>query len=212
MLAQYIIGIGWGIIVGFMAAVPIGPVGIICFQRTLAKSRISGLITGFGSSCADVLLASVGAFSITIIYSFISDHHVLLRTLGGVFLLILGIIGYFSKQKVRPTEADTALGAIEEFISGFVLTITNPLGALVFFVAFANLSNKIGGSVTIGTSFVIGIFIGTTLWWLLLTYVASRVAYKIKHEHFQRMNRIFSVIIILFGILILSGIVLRYLV
>ena len=64
----------WGILVGFAVAVPIGPVGLICIQRTITKNKLSGLISGLGAAVADVLLASVGACSITIIFSFIKEE------------------------------------------------------------------------------------------------------------------------------------------
>jgi threonine/homoserine/homoserine lactone efflux protein len=204
MLA-YITSIVWGILIGLVSAIPVGPVGIICFQRALAKNRLSGLVTGLGSSVADALLASVGAFSITVVFTFIRHQHDSLRVVGGIFLLILGYIAFTSKPKTNKIKVNNAITRIQEFLSGFVLTITNPLTAIVFFVAFGNVSHKIGAGLDIATMFVIGIFIGANIWWSLLTLIADRVAHRIIHDNIYIINKIFAVAIILFGFFVLGS-------
>ncbi len=200
---SYITSIMWGILVGFAVAVPIGPVGLICIQRTITKNKLSGLISGLGAAVADVLLASVGAFSITIIFSFIKEEQVVLRFIGGLILLIIGIVSIMSKKNVEEFKKETTLSAIEEFLSGFILTITNPLSAFVFFLAFAETSSRIGSGINIAFSFVIGIFIGSCLWWLFLTYIADKIAHKIKHEYIKVINKCFAIAITALGIIII---------
>lgn len=203
-------GISWGIIVGFAIAVPIGPVGLICIQRTLAKNRISGLISGLGAATADSLLASVGAFSITIIFLFIKNNHSVLEILGGFLLLFLGIMSLISKPKSSEVKIDTALGYIEELLSAFVLTITNPLTAFSFLIAFGILNNKINDGLITAISFVAGVFIGSCLWWILLTYIADKIAHRITPEHIKTINKWFAIIITIFGIVILTNVLFRY--
>lgn len=198
----------WGVLVGFAVAVPIGPVGLICIQRTITKNKLSGLISGLGSAVADVLLASVGAFSITIIFSFIKEEQTVLRIIGGLILLIMGIVSIMSKKDVEKFKKETALGAVEEFLSGFILTITNPLSAFVFLLAFAGVSTRIGSGVNIAFSFVIGIFIGACLWWLFLTYVADKIAHKIKREYINIINKCFAIAITALGIIIILSMLL----
>ncbi len=201
----YITSIVWGILIGLVSAIPVGPVGIICFQRALAKNRLSGLVTGLGSSFADALLASVGAFSITVVFTFIKHQHDSLRVVGGIFLLILGYIAFTSKPKTEKVKVHNAITRIQEFLSGFILTITNPLTAVVFFVAFGNVSHKIGGGFDVALMFVIGIFIGANIWWSLLTLIADKVAHKVSHDNIYVINKIFAVAIILFGFFVLGS-------
>ena len=91
-MVEYLIGLSWGTLVGFAIAIPVGPVGLVCIQRTISRNRKSGLVSGFGAAVADVLLASVGAFSITAIFSFITDHKSLLEVFGGFLLFFLGLL------------------------------------------------------------------------------------------------------------------------
>jgi threonine/homoserine/homoserine lactone efflux protein len=205
-MIEYIAGLSWGTLIGFAIAIPVGPMGLICIQRTLAHGRMSGLVSGSGAAFADALLASIGAFSITIIFSFIADHKSLLETLSGFLLLFLGIMSLISKPKSAEFKIDSALNRVEEFLSSFVLTITNPLSAFSFFVAFAAINSRIGDGITFATTFVAGVFIGSCLWWLFLTYVTDKIAHKITPELVTKINRGFAWVISVFGLAILSSV------
>ena len=134
-MIAYIGGLIFGILVGFASAVPVGPVGIICIQRTILKNRLAGLISGFGAALADGVFAVIGAFSITIIIDFIKHEHIFFRIAGGLILIGLGISSYRSNPNRHEAKEDTAITRIEHFMSGFILTITNPLTAIFFLVS-----------------------------------------------------------------------------
>ena len=68
-MIHHIIALMWGVVVGFTISVPIGPIGIICIQRTMSKRVLAGLITGLGAVVGDAFMASVGIFGIKIILS-----------------------------------------------------------------------------------------------------------------------------------------------
>ncbi|MEK7463991.1 MAG: LysE family transporter [Patescibacteria group bacterium] len=208
-MIEYVAGLSWGTLVGFAIAVPVGPVGLICIQRTLSRNRKSGLVSGLGAAVADVLLASIGAFSITIVFSFISGHKSFLGIIGGFLLLFLGIMSLISKPKERAVEPDTALDYVDEFLSAFVLTITNPFSAFSFFVAFGAVSSKIGDGLSFAITFVVGVFIGSCLWWILLTYVTDRIAHRITPEHIKTTNKVFACIIAILGATILLGVLFK---
>jgi threonine/homoserine/homoserine lactone efflux protein len=99
MIIEYIAGILFGAIIGLASAVPVGPVGVICIQRTILKNRFAGLMTGFGATLADGIFAVIGAFSITVIIEFIKHQHIFFRIAGGIILIILAIISYKTKPK-----------------------------------------------------------------------------------------------------------------
>ena len=208
-MIEYIAGLSWGTLVGFAIAVPVGPVGLVCIQRTLAKGRTSGLVSGFGAAVADVLLASIGAFSITVIFSFITEHKSLLEILGGFLLFFLGIMSFFSKPKEKEVKIDTALTLAEEALSAFVLTITNPLSAFSFFVAFGAVSSKLGDGLSLAITFVVGVFIGSCLWWLFLTYVTDKIAHKVTPAHIKTANKVFACLIAVLGAAILLGVLFK---
>jgi arginine exporter protein ArgO len=209
MLDQ-LIAIIAGIIIGFAMAVPVGPVGLIVFQRSVVKSRLMGLSTGLGAALTDGFLASIGAFGIKIIWDFIIEQQTTLRLVGGVILIVVGLVGVFAKPKVFEKKKVTAITLIEHFLSGVILTITNPVAALSFFVIFASIGPRLGiGGDGVATFLVVGVVMGSALWWLTLTSLATFLGHKIKHEHLDLMNKCFGIVIAIVGMVMLLGVFLK---
>jgi len=201
-----IIALIWGIVVGFAIAVPIGPVGIIVVQRTITKNRLIGLVTGLGAALTDGFLATVGAFGIKTISEFIFHQQTLLRLIGGCILFTIGLMAIFSKPKPNIKKQDSAITMIEHFLSGVALTATNPLAAASFLLAFASIGPRIGiGGPGIATYLVIGVVMGSCLWWLLLTHIATALGHRIKPGHIDSINKWLGVVIAVLGGIVLIG-------
>src|SRR3989338_3539445 len=80
-----------GILVGFLIAAPVGPIGILCIRRTLSGRYLLGLVTGLGAGLADTFYGAVAGFSLATISDFIEEYNVYLRFFGGILLAWLGI-------------------------------------------------------------------------------------------------------------------------
>src|SRR5690348_8139122 len=92
-----------GLIIGFAIAAPVGPIGMLVIRRTLAEGRLLGLLTGLGAAVADALYGCVGAFGLTFISSFLMGNAFWTKSIGGVFLIYLGI----STVRAKPLEEST---------------------------------------------------------------------------------------------------------
>lgn len=189
-----------GILIGLIFGTPVGAIGMLAIQRTLQDGIKEGLLTGFGSSVADCIYAAVGAFGITIVSDFLEEYQNYLNMLGGSILLILGIRLMQKKMKqIQKEEKDTS--GLKIFLSSFVIGITNPAAFFGFLFAFSffHLGDDLGfiGAV----SLVIGVFVGTFLWWLVLTNVVYRFREKaVRHEGL--INRISGGLLMAFGVVI----------
>ncbi len=205
-MLDHLIAIGAGIFVGFVMSIPVGPVALIVFQRSMFKSRLLGLVTGAGASIADGFLASIGIFSLRIIWKFIHEHGLTLRLIGGVIILILGLMTVFSRSKGQTHKKDSAISIFEHVISGFGLTIMNPIAAFTFFFVFGKIGNELGirhGAAS--WSLVAGVLVGSFLWWVLLTRVAKVVGHKVKPDHIDVINKCFGLAIALIGAAMVVG-------
>ncbi len=208
MLDQ-LIAIIAGILIGFAMAIPIGPVGLIIFQRSIVKSRRLGLATGIGSAITDGFFASIGAFGVHNIWNFIVDQQILFRLGGGLLLLAIGLARVFLKYRPELKKKDGAVSLIEHFISGIILTATNPVTTLSFFVIFASIAPwlGIGSNDFVATALVLGVCIGAFLWWLTLSHIASVLGHRIKPEYIELMNKCFGFIIALIGTVMLLDVI-----
>lgn len=190
-----------GAILGFSIAAPVGPIGILCIRRTLQYGRLSGFSSGLGAAIADTLYGGIAAFGLTLISDFLVAQGFWLRLIGGAFLVYLGGKTFFSKTPEHPQKiAHTTL--LSDFLSTLFLTLANPLTIVSFLAIFAALKLPIeeNGSFS-AFELVGGVFIGSALWWLILSQGVSLVRKKINPKVMTWINRIAGGIIVSFGLI-----------
>jgi len=189
-----------GIILGFSIAAPVGPIGILCIRRTLQFGRLSGLFTGLGAAAADILFGAVGAFGLTFISDFLQDHQIWLRLLGGIFLLYLGVTIFLTKTTDHLGKV-THRSFLGDFVSTFFLTLGNPAAILSYLAVFAGFGFAVGSTYGSATAIVIGVGIGSALWWLLLSEGISLFRKRVTRSMMRWINRFAGLLIFTFGAL-----------
>ncbi len=199
------------LIIGFSIAAPVGPIGILCIRRTLADGRRAGFISGLGAATADAFYGAIAAFGLTFISSFLINQSIWLRLAGGLFLIFLGIKTIFAKPELNEAldkSHDSYRGMIRYYMSTFFLTISNPLTIISFAAIFAGF-----GAANINTQgyfaammMVLGIFIGSSVWWFALTFITGLLRQRINRKTLIWINRVAGAVIVLFGILALISI------
>lgn len=193
-----------GMLIGLIFGMPIGAVGAISIQRTIHHSSIAGFISGMGSSLADVLYACIGAFTLTVISDFLLKYQMPINLIGAVLLIIIAIRMIVKKEvEIALAELDKK-GYSKIFLSSFAIAITNPAAIISFLFAFSIFG--INGTLAIvdGIQLVIGVFIGTLCWWLLLVILVSFMKKKLTTKWMNRLQIVFGILLIMFscGILI----------
>ncbi|MCF8390319.1 MAG: LysE family transporter [Bacteroidales bacterium] len=186
-----------------MVTIPLGPVGVLCIQRTLNKGRVSGFVSGLGASAADAVFAIIAGFGISYIISFVKTQHIYFQIIGGVIVLFLGIhIFYTNPVRQVRLQRMNKNKLHHDFLSVFFLTITNPLAILLFLAMFAGINisgyeiNAFGLSSLVG-----GVLAGSGGWWYLLSFVISIFRERIRLRNIWWMNKVAGVIVFGLGIL-----------
>ncbi len=155
-----------GLVLGVVIAAPVGPVGILCIRRTLEKGIFAGLATGLGAAFADTIFAAIAAFGVTAALSLLTGMEKEIRFFGGFFLMVMAIRMFFKKIEMVRSSDITAAGLIKALMTGFLITITNPLtiiGILAVIATFAGHLTYVQAATLTG-----GIFCGSLAWWVLL--------------------------------------------
>jgi threonine/homoserine/homoserine lactone efflux protein len=191
-----------GLTLGFSIAAPVGPIGILCIQRTLTNGQLHGFISGLGAATADAVYGSIAAFGLTVITSYLIAQIEWLRFAGAFFLCYLGIKTFLTHSAVLPQPALSG-GWSSAYASTFVLTLTNPMTILAFTAIFAGLglAETTQGYASAGL-LVLGVFTGSALWWLFLSSGAALFRHKFDARRLTWINKGAGVIIIVFGLLI----------
>lgn len=189
-----------GLVIGLSVAIPVGPIGVLTIKRSLTDGRLSGFVTGLGAATADGLYGAVAAFGMTAVSIYLNSMEVWLKSIGGLFMIYLGIRFFLSvppsvKQQ-RPAE-----GLIYCYISTLFLTIVSPATIIAFIGVFAAV-----GLGTTETSYweatlvVCGVFAGSALWWLILSWFVSRFQSAMNAARWILVNRVSGCIIGGFGL------------
>lgn len=190
-----------GILIGLLFGMPAGAVGAMTVQRTLKYGLKAGLLTGLGSSVADCLYACVGAFGLTLISDFLFQYQSIINLAGGGLILGMGIRMLQMKNDKTKNIPDST-GRIRMFASSFAVGITNPAAILTFLFAFSWFGINGQTGLEEGIGLVCGVFIGTYIWWGFLVVVTSKLKKRSKKRSLQKMNQIFGIILILFGLVV----------
>jgi threonine/homoserine/homoserine lactone efflux protein len=195
-----------GLMLGFSIAAPVGPIGVLCIRRTLAEGRPSGFISGLGAASADAIYGSIAAFGLAFISSFLVSQQFWLRLIGGGFLCYLGIRTILARPS-QQAAASRGNGLIQAYVSTFLLTLTNPMTIISFAAVFAGLGlANTSGNYASARILVLGVFLGSALWWLLLSGGVGIFRDRFNAQGMQWVNRISGVIITAFGLLALFSI------
>jgi len=190
-----------GAIVGFLASIPLGPVGVLCIQRTINKGKRSGLYSGLGAAVVDMLYAVVAVLGLSFIITFIEEQAIYFQFMGGVVLLILGIRIFYTNpvHQIRKHRRKKT-NLIEDFLSVVVLTLSNPLAVFLFIAAFAGIGIVTSNKAWFNSGLLIlGVFLGATLWWFMLTYTVNVFRKKFRLKQLWWVNKIAGAAIVLFG-------------
>lgn len=197
-----------GIIVGIAVSAPLGPIGVLCIQRTLNKGYASGVVSGIGASTADIIYAIIAGFSITFISDFLIEQQNIIRIIGGIFLTFIGIKIYFSNP-IKQIRAQRTQGNkfFSDFITSFLITISNPITILAFGLIFSSFnmieSNENSTNISI---LIASVFAGALIWWLLLITIISLFKSKIRLRNLFWINKVTGVLIVIFALLVIISV------
>jgi threonine/homoserine/homoserine lactone efflux protein len=197
-----------GLVVGFAIAAPVGPIGLLCIQRTLNYGQWIGLATGLGAATADAIYGLVAGLGLTAVSSFLSGQRLWLGLVGGLFLCYLGVQTFLAKPAERAANAPLQGGYWGAYGSTLLLTLTNPMTIFSFMAVFAGLGlaaeTSQAGSLS-AAILVAGVFLGSALWWLLLSGGTAFLRSWINRATLVWVNRVAGVILVGFGGYLLLG-------
>jgi threonine/homoserine/homoserine lactone efflux protein len=195
-----------GLIIGFSIAAPVGPIGILCINRTLSSGRLVGLLTGLGAATADAFYGSIAALGLTFISAFLVQQVLWFRLIGGIFLFYLGLRTMLSTTKDNTIQANPT-SVLKAYSSTFLLTLTNPLTILAFTAIFSGIGLvSLSGSYSSAGITVLGVFLGSACWWFILSLLTNLLRDRLNLESLIWVNRISGLIILGFGIIALIGV------
>ena len=193
-----------GIVLGFTIAAAVGPISLLVIRRTLAEGRVVGFVSGLGVATADGTYGAIAAFGLGAITDLLVGGQRILGLVGGAFLLWLA----WQTIRAEPTEPaaspEPRRGLPGAYLSTLGLTLTNPMTILSFAALFAGLGiapGNVGGA----ASLTLGVFLGSSTWWLVLTTVIGALRSRVTTTWLGRINVVSGVVIGIFALLAIGN-------
>ncbi len=187
-----------GIIIGVVASAPMGPVGILCIQRTLNKGRWYGFITGIGAAFSDIIYAMATGVGMSYVMDFIENktNMFYLQLIGSVMLFLFGLYTYRSNpaQSLRPVSKDKGT-LVYNLVTAFGVTFSNPLIVFLFVALFARFAFVVPEHLFQQSVGYLSIFFGALLWWFALAYVINKVRTSFDVSRIRVFNRIIGAVV-----------------
>ena len=197
-----------GFIIGVVVSAPLGPVGVLCIQRTLNKGRWYGFVTGLGASLSDIAYALITGYGMSFVFDYVNKNIFYLQLFGSILLLAFGLYTFRSNpvQSIRPVSTNRG-SYFHNFITAFVVTLSNPIIILLFIGLFARLAFVSEGVLVFeAVSGYLAIALGALTWWFGITYFVNKVRKQFNLRGIWVLNRVIGSVVMLvsLGALILT--------
>lgn len=201
---------GWliflkGMGLGISIAAPVGPIGVLCIQRSLKKGFPSGFFSGLGAATADLLYGGLAGFGALWLGNHLLRLQTPLRIVGGGILILMGVRAFFQKEQ-QAANTGKSRGLAGDYFSTFLLTLANPITIFSFAAVYGGLGLSSAETSTWQMGLlVVGVFIGSVAWWLTLSSLVSLLRGRFKPQFCKIINKVAGLVLVGFGISLLFG-------
>ena len=184
--------------IGIFLSAPMGPIGILCIQRTLNKGRNSGLFTGVGAAASDLFYCLLVGLGISLITDFIADHVNILQVIGSIILIVYAIYMIIHNPVSQIKEnLDQREDYWRDMVTGFLFTLSNPLIMFLVIPLFARFGFPLPEykwyHIILGYASIV---LGALIWWAVITFFVNKVRTHFNIRSMWLINRIIGSIIL----------------
>ncbi|MBQ5606175.1 MAG: LysE family transporter [Prevotella sp.] len=196
-----------GIMIGIIASAPMGPVGVLCIQRTLNKGRWYGFVTGIGASVSDIFYALITGLGMSFVSDIINsgDNRFYLQISGSIMLMIFGLYCYRSNPTKNIHVSGNKGSLIHNGVTAFLVTFSNPLIIFLFMACYAQLAFVVPDHPFEMCVGYMSIVLGALLWWFGLTWLVDKIRGIFNSSGIILINRVIGSIVVIVSLLVLIG-------
>jgi threonine/homoserine/homoserine lactone efflux protein len=196
-----------GLLIGIIASAPMGPVGILCVQRTLNKGRWYGFVTGCGAAFSDMIYAGITGLGMGLVVDFVNNdtNRFYLQIAGSLMLLGFGYYTYRTDPTRKLRKPGQQKGTLtHNAVTAFFVTLSNPLIVFLFMALYAQFAFGLQPEhpIDLVAGFV-SIVGGALLWWWGLTWLIDKIRTKFSTDGIKLINQVIGMVVMVGSVIIL---------
>ena len=197
-----------GMLIGLIASAPMGPVGVLCVQRTLNKGRWYGFITGIGAALSDMIYAAITGYGMSYVMDVLSNQQtrMYLQIVGSIMLLTFGVYTYKSDPTKKIHRSGNGKGTLfHNGMTAFLVTFSNPLIIFLFVACFAQFAFVMPDhpfEMLVGFASIV---FGALLWWFGRTWLIDKIRGKFDGNGIRLIYQVIGSIVVLCSIIMFLG-------
>ena len=195
-------------LIGLIASAPMGPVGVLCVQRTLNKGRWYGFITGIGAVVSDLIYAAITAYGMSYVMDVLNNQQtrMYLQIVGSVLLLVFGLYTYKSDPTKKIHNSGNGRGTLwHNGVTAFLVTFSNPLIIFLFLASYAQFAFVMPNHPFEMVVGFLSIIFGALLWWYVLTWLIDKIRGKFDANGIRLINQVIGSVVVLCSIIMFFG-------
>lgn len=193
-----------GLLVGFSVAIPVGPMGLLCIQRTLASGLGVGLSSGLGGATANTLCAAIVLFGLDKLSSYVESGGRVLSALGGLFLLWSAYKTVMRRRASGDQTDNSVQLPLPAYCSAVLYNLTNPMSLVVMLALLSPLVAQSTPSPGDAAVLLAGLFAAVAVWWICLTGAVALLRSRLNARVVLNINRVAGVLLTFYGAVALA--------
>lgn len=185
-----------------------GPVGVLCVQRTLNKGRWYGFITGIGAVLSDIIYAAITGYGMSYVMDVLSNQQtkMYLQIVGSVMLLAFGLYTYKSDPTKKIHNSGNGKGTLfHNGMTAFLVTFSNPLIIFLFLACYAQFAFVMPNHPFEMVVGFLSIVFGALLWWFGLTWLIDKIRGKFDANGIKLINQVIGSVVVLCSVIMFLG-------
>ena len=177
-----------GLLMGFLVAVPSGPVSLMCVRQSLVHGPRFGVAAGFGAASAQGIFATVAITGNSAVTGTLAQWSGVVRALSAIVLVGLGLRLLLTRPTASARSRLSEVSVLATYASTLTLAVTNPLTILPYLaVASGAAAGALGGTELSAWS-VPGVMLGAAAWYAALSQGVSLLGLYVRPATMRPLN------------------------
>ncbi len=193
-----------GLVIGFSVAAPIGPMGLLCIQRTLTSGMRVGVCTGLGAATVNVVYGALIIAGLDKMAPVMASGGRVLSFVGGAFLLWCAARTLMRRRTSVDPSNIAPLSPVTAYWSALAFNAGNPMSPVLIVALLSPVIGVSAPSFSEAAVLLLGMFTAAATWWVCLSGGITLLRSRLTPAMLVVVNQVAGAVLTFYGTLALA--------